>query len=121
MAGRRTRGRGELAEEILRLLRDHAQPASAGELQEMFAGNRPAYTTLLTVLSRLEEKGEVTRISESPRRVTFQPVHSDEEHSSQVMLSALGKASDRRATLLAFAGDLNEEDMALLQASFHRR
>ncbi|MDA3147122.1 BlaI/MecI/CopY family transcriptional regulator [Leucobacter sp. UCMA 4100] len=118
MIGEVTRERGELEQEIMRLLRVQAQPIGARELQEMFSVQVPAYTTLMTVLTRLEKKGEVIRSGNSPRKVKFYPARSDEEHASQTMLSALGGAGDRRAALLAFAGNLDENDVALLSSSF---
>lgn len=113
-----TRERGELEREIMRFLREAEGPTSARELQELFTGQVPAYTTLMTVLTRLEKKGQVIRSGDSPRKVKFHPARTDEEHASETMLSALGEAGDRRAALLAFAGNLVEEDVALLSAAF---
>ncbi|AZT98090.1 BlaI/MecI/CopY family transcriptional regulator [Brevibacterium aurantiacum] len=118
MTGGATRERGELEQEIMRLLRAQAQPIGARELQDLFSDQVPAYTTLMTVLTRLEKKGEVVRSGNSPRKVKFFPARSDEEHASQTMLSALGSAGDRRAALLAFAGNLDEDDVALLSSAF---
>ncbi len=49
--------------EILRVLWDRGE-ASVNEVQEALGGdeaNRPAYTTVATLLSRMEAKGSVTR------------------------------------------------------------
>lgn len=113
-----TRERGELEREIMRLLREHDEPLGARELQDMFSEPIPAYTTLMTVLTRLEKKGEVVRTGDSPRKVKFQPVRSAEEQATSTMLSALGQAGDRKAALLAFAGNLDEDDIALLSSAF---
>ncbi|MGF3057478.1 BlaI/MecI/CopY family transcriptional regulator [Microbacterium sp. YY-01] len=118
MSGTRTRRPGELEEEIMRLLRQHNHPLSARELQDMFTGRRPAYTTLMTALTRLEHKDEVIRSGSSPRKIRFHPARSGEQHASETMLNALGKAVDRKAALLAFAGNLDEEEVAILRAAF---
>ena len=118
MTGTPTRERGELEREVMRLLREHGEPLSARAMQDMFTGHVPAYTTLMTVLTRLEKKGEVVRSGNSPRKVKFHPVRTDEEHASETMLSALGQAGDRRAALLAFAGSLDDQDLTLLNSAF---
>lgn len=118
MASIRTRARGELESEVMRLLWEENQPVGAHDLQKKFADPQPAYTTLMTALSRLEKKGRVVRSGDSPRKVRFIPSRSDEEYASETMMTALGEAGDRRAALLAFAGNLNDEDLDLLRASF---
>lgn len=118
MAGQRTRRPGELEETIMTLLRKNNEPLSAKDLQNMFTDPTPAYTTLMTALSRLEQKNQVKRSGESPRKVRFSAVRSEEEHTSDTMLNVLGKAGDRKAALLAFAGNLDAEEVAMLSAAF---
>ena len=100
---------------MLRVLRNHTEPMGAKEIQTFVSGRTPAYTTLLTALDRLHKKGEVERVGESPRKMRFRPVHSDEEHASTAMLSALDDATDRNAALLRFAGNLGADDLAMLR------
>lgn len=118
MTGTPTRERGELEREVMRLLRERGEPLSARAMQDMFTEHVPAYTTLMTVLTRLEKKGEVVRSGNSPRKVKFHSIRTDEEHASETMLSALGQAGDRRAALLAFAGSLDDQDLSLLNSAF---
>ncbi|TXK18971.1 BlaI/MecI/CopY family transcriptional regulator [Homoserinibacter sp. GY 40078] len=120
MAGIRTRAKGELEGEILRVLRSHEAPASAAEIQDAVPGIRPALTTVLTALERLVEKGEVLRFAESPRRVRFQAALSEVENASELMRGAL-VGVDRRAALLQFAGDLADDDVAFLRDALTRR
>ena len=93
---------------------------SARRLQELFGEPVPAYTTLMTALNRLERKGLVLREEDSPRKVRFRASRSDDAHASESMIAALRQAGDRRAALLAFAGDLDEEDIALLRSAFQQ-
>lgn len=118
MASTRIRARGELETEVMRLLWAESQPVGASELAQKFPAPQPAYTTLMTALSRLERKGRVVRSGDSPRKIRFSPSRSDEEYASETMMTALGGAGDRRAALLAFAGNLNDEDLDLLRANF---
>lgn len=113
----RTRDRGELEGEVLRLLWASEEPMSAKSLQALFTGHVPAYTTLMTILSRLEQKGHVVRVGDSPRKIKFVAAQSGGDHAGTSMMSALDHASDRREALLAFAGNLAEDDIELLRSA----
>lgn len=115
MAGDRTRARGELESEVMRILWDRSALLSGREIQDLFSGPTPAYTTLMTALHRLEKKGEVAREGQSARKVRFRAVRSGEEHVSREMTNALEAAGDRGAALLRFAGNLGEEELELLR------
>lgn len=118
MAGMRKREWGELEVEVMQRLHAQEFAISARELQAMFSEPVPAYTTLMTTLTRLEGKGRVERVGDSPRKIRFRPLHSSEEEASETMTSALEQAGDRRAALLAFAGNLDEDDVAALMDVF---
>lgn len=115
MAGERTRERGELEAEVMRILWEHGESMSVREVQAVFSGRVPAYTTLMTALERLQKKGQVIRSGESPRKVRFQAARSGDEHVSLSMMSALEGAGDREAALLKFAGNLAADDVELLR------
>lgn len=117
MTTTRTRDRGELEGEVLRLLWESEEPMSAKDLQPFFTRHVPAYTTLMTILSRLEKKGHVVRVGDSPRKIKFVAAQSGADHAGTSMMSALDHASDRREALLAFAGNLEEGDIELLRSA----
>ena len=115
MSGR-TRARGQLEAEVMRILWDHEDAIGARAIQERFGDEHvPAYTTLLTVLDRLEKKGEVVRIAASPRKVRFRPTRSDGERAGAAMLSVLEGTGDREGALLRFADHLTARDAEMLQ------
>ncbi|NGX50281.1 MAG: hypothetical protein K1060chlam2_00122 [Chlamydiae bacterium] len=58
---RKKRPFGELEATILSLFRDGKQRLSVKEVQAVI-GNKTAYTTIMTVMSRLYEKGSLGRI-----------------------------------------------------------
>ena len=89
MAGERTRERGESS----RAPDGHAHPRqvpseqlSARDIQAVFTGHVPAYTTLMTALERLQKKGDVVRSGDSPRKVRFRAARSGDEHVGRSML-----------------------------------
>lgn len=118
----RTRERGQLEAAVMRILWDSDEPLGAGQIQEAFQGDPvPAYTTVLTVLDRLQKKGQVTRLETSPRKVRFRAARTAGEHGGQAMLSALDEAGDREAALLQFAGNLTAQDVAMLERALRPR
>lgn len=116
--GERTRERGELESDVMRILWEDGGALSARDVQARFEAPIPAYTTLMTALTRLEKKGRVTRSGPSPRKLRFTATRSDDEHASDSMITALDGAGDRHAALLSFAGNLTPEDIALLRGAF---
>lgn len=108
------RERGQLEAEIIHLLQRNAGTLSARQLQDMFSEPVPAYSTLMTALTRLVAKGRVDRSGASPRKLRFGAVRTDELSASGSMVSALNEARDRRATLSAFARRLSSDDLAAL-------
>lgn len=117
MAGERTRQRGELEGEVMRILWEASEPLSARDIQAVFTGHVPAYTTLMTALERLQKKGDVVRSGDSPRKVRFHAARSGDEHVGRSMMTALDGAGDRQAALLQFAGNLADEDLDLLRSA----
>lgn len=118
MAGVRKREWGGLEDEVMQLLHEQEFPVSAREVQALFSEPMPAYTTLMTTLTRLENKGRVERIGDSPRKIRFRPLRSSEEEASETMTSALDHATNRKAALLAFAGNLADDDVTALMDAF---
>jgi predicted transcriptional regulator len=80
--------------------------ATARQVAERLAAERSlAYTTVLTVLARLERKGMVRHLREG-RTHPYAPVASREDYAAELMLEALGAAGDRsRGAVLARFGD----------------
>lgn len=117
MPGERTRERGELEGQVMRILWGASEPLSARDIQAVFTGHVPAYTTLMTALERLQKKGDVIRSGDSPRKVRFRAARSGDEHVGRSMMTALDGAGDRQAALLQFAGNLAEEDLDLLRGA----
>lgn len=114
----RTRKSGELEAQVMDVLWRAAEPLTVREVLEAFPAPQPAYTTVSTVLERLRGKNMVTRSGSSAKGYRFFPARTDDEHTSSLMLSALGSSRDREAALLKFAGNLDEGDVELLRKAF---
>lgn len=115
MVGNRSRARGQLEAEVLRVMWAAEEPLSVKDIQQRVPGIRPAYTTMFTVLERLRDKGSVIRVEEDRRAARFASARSESEHASREMLEALSGVSDTSATLLRFAGNLDDGQVELLR------
>jgi predicted transcriptional regulator len=118
MAARRPAGALEL--EILATLWAEPAPMTAAEVQHRLraGGHDLAYTTVLTVLTRLHDKGELERSSQH-RAHLYRPAHEQAEAVADQMSRALSRGPDRTAVLRAFVSRLEPADQAQLRALLH--
>jgi predicted transcriptional regulator len=106
---------------LMDLLWSADAPLTANELRDALldpdaTGAKPlATTTVLTVLSRLESKGFVTRDRDS-RPHGYTAVSSRAEHTAELMHEVLGTTSDRTATLARFIGNVSPQEAQTLRA-----
>ncbi len=73
-----------------------------------------AYTTVLTVLERLERKGFVRR-QRAARAHRYAAVDSREAVVAEAMMEALGNADDRGSALVRFVGSVSAEEAEILR------
>ncbi|MFG2127128.1 BlaI/MecI/CopY family transcriptional regulator [Streptomyces sp. NPDC048751] len=111
--GPRRRGQGELEGLVLAALREADGPASAGRVQERL-GEDLAYTTVITILTRLLAKGAVTR-ERVGRSFAWTPVADQAGLAAHRMRKVLDGESDREAVLASFVTSLEPEDERLLR------
>ncbi|WP_346011951.1 BlaI/MecI/CopY family transcriptional regulator [Streptomyces sp. SID3343] len=107
------RGPGELESEILSLLWTSPTALGAGAVQEQLSGEL-AYTTVVTILSRLHDKG-VLRRTRAGRSYVYAPVYDEAGLVARRMRQMLDKEADRQAVLARFVSDLSTDDEALLR------
>ena len=108
---------GDLERSVMDLLWASDASWTAYELQDALAGDdaKPlAATTVLTVLSRLEKKGFVSR-ERSSRPHRYLAVASREDHVAELMHEVLGGAVDRVAVLERFVGQATPAEAAALR------
>ncbi|KUJ67832.1 CopY family transcriptional regulator [Streptomyces albus subsp. albus] len=109
----RRRGQGELEAQVLSALRAAPGPVAATWVQERLEGDL-AYTTVMTILSRLHTKQAVTR--ERVGRTFLWRAASDEAGLAALrMRRVLDGQDDREAVLASFVTGLTPDDEQLLR------
>src|SRR6202012_4169948 len=94
------RAAGELAEEVLAILQAAGEPLSPADVRERLGGAL-AYTTVVTILSRLHAKGVLDR-ARSGRAYRYAPVADEPGLAARRMASVLAGEPDRQAGLARF-------------------
>jgi predicted transcriptional regulator len=107
---------GELERAVMDVLWGSPEPVTARQVAGGLAARDLALTTVLTVLSRLENKGYVRRTRDG-RAHHYEPTSSREDHVAVLMHEVLGAATDRNAALARFAGQVSREDAEALQSA----
>jgi predicted transcriptional regulator len=112
----RGRPRGTLEREVLACLAAAGRPLSPAEVRAGL-GDRLAYTTVMTTLSRLHAKGAVSR-QPAGRGYAYElrgdPAQAQASMTAHRMLRLLETGSDRAGVLSRFVADLSQEDERLL-------
>ncbi|WP_171118253.1 MULTISPECIES: BlaI/MecI/CopY family transcriptional regulator [Streptomyces] len=109
----RRRGQGELEALILSALREADGPVTAGWVQERLGGDL-AYTTVITILTRLLAKGAVTR-ERAGRSFAWTAASDQAGLAAHRMRKVLDAESDREAVLASFVTGLGPDDERLLR------
>jgi len=110
------RAAGTLEAEILGIMRSASNPLSPGEVRERITAGQNgelSYSTVVTIVSRLHDKGLLTR-QRSGRAFIYTAVDEASVAASR-MNSALGSGIDRGAVLSRFVSGLSGRDARLLR------
>ena len=110
-AGRRAAG--ELEAAVLAVLQGAGAPLSPGEVRERIGGPL-AYTTVVTILSRLHAKGVLER-HKAGRAYLYSPVADEPGLAARRMARVLDGEADREAVLARFVSALSDSDEELLR------
>ena len=103
---------GRLEAEVLMTLMASAAPMTAAEVRSAL-DNRLAYTTVLTVLSRIADKGLAIK-QRRGRADIYTPVRDPAEITAMRMRRLLESDDDRAAVLTRFVSSLSGDDERLL-------
>jgi predicted transcriptional regulator len=106
------RARGTLEQEIVAALAATPEPMTPAQVRD-HVGRDLAYTTVMTVLARLAEKGHVTR-ERVGRAYAYRAVRDEAEVTARQMQRLLDTGDDRAAVLSRFVGVLSDDDEQLL-------
>ncbi|MFJ1566543.1 BlaI/MecI/CopY family transcriptional regulator [Streptomyces erythrochromogenes] len=107
------RGQGELEGQVLAALCQAPGPVTAGWVQERLGGGL-AYTTVMTILTRLQAKGAVAR-ERVGRSFEWMAVADEAGLAALRMRKVLDAESDRQAVLASFVTALTPGDEELLR------
>lgn len=106
------RARGELESGVLATLWAADAPLTARQVLDRLPGEL-AYTTVLTILTRLHDKGMLLR-HRAGRGYAYAPVRDEASHTAEQMHALLEHGSDREAVLSRFVSELSRADEELL-------
>ncbi len=120
------RAHGALESAVLAILWEAGRALSPAEVREQLAGrNREgadelAYTTVVTILTRLHDKGALSREREG-RAYRYAPVADEAGLAARRLTAMLDAAADRQAVLSRFVADLGDHDERLLRGLLDAR
>lgn len=112
------RAPGALEADVLAVLWRAAAPMSPGQVRDEL-GSDLAYTTVMTILTRLHEKGSVTR-TRVGRAYVYTPAFEQAERAAAQMRELLDSGFDRTEVLAQFVGSLTRDDERTLAALLRR-
>lgn len=112
---------GDLEALVMEQLWSSREPRSVRQVLEALPDGRSrAYTTVMTVMDNLFQKGFVQR-ERSGRAYVYRPAQTRAEHTAEIMEDALARGGDRGAALMHFIGQLAPEETAALRALLEDR
>jgi predicted transcriptional regulator len=110
---------GELESAVLATLWASDAPLNPGQVRDLL-GDDLAYTTIMTTLVRLHEKGQVTR-ERNGRAFEYQPSVDVASVAADKMRHVMEGSGDREGVLARFIGGLDHEDGQLLKSLINGR
>jgi len=107
------RAAGELEAAALAVLQSAGSALTPAQVRDSLGGDL-AYTTVVTILSRLHAKGVLTRLR-SGRGYSYTPVADEPGLAARRMRGVLDAESDREAVLARFVSGLSPADEQVLR------
>lgn len=108
---------GGLEAAVMGVLWDQEQPQSVrGVLTSLTRERKIAYTTVMTVMARLFNKGLLTREARGSAFV-YRPVSTRADHTAARMAEVLDADPDRASALLQFTTQISDVDAAALRSA----
>ena len=107
------RPRGTLEQEVVAALAASPAPMTPAQVRDQLGGDL-AYTTVMTVLARLSDKGLVTR-ERVGRAYAYAAVRDEAEVTARQMQRLLDAGDDRAAVLSRFVGVLSDDEQLLTE------
>ena len=99
---------GPVEAEVLERLWEAGRPLSVREVSAGLNGDRRAYTTVMTILTRLAEKGLVRKIP-ADRHFVYEAAGSGDELAAAAICRMLEASADPQAVLSRLVEQVSEE------------
>lgn len=112
------RARGALEAEVLGILWACDEPLSPEQVRAHLGGDL-AYTTVMTILVRLYEKGTLVRTA-AGRGFAYTPAFDETGLAAERMRTVLAHESDHHAVLGRFVDALEPDDLDALRQSLRQ-
>ncbi|HKE63684.1 MAG TPA: BlaI/MecI/CopY family transcriptional regulator [Micromonosporaceae bacterium] len=113
----RRRPSGSLEAEVMAVLAGAERPMSAAQVREALS-DALAYTTVMTVLTRLADKGLAIR-QRRGRAHVYAAVRDEAEVTAHRMRRIMDAGEDRVAALARFVDTLSDDEEAMLLGLLH--
>jgi predicted transcriptional regulator len=113
------RSMGELERAVMDILWDQGGWLTPGEVHQRLHDPALAYTTVMTILVRLWQKGRVERHRDG-RAYAYHPVASREQYVAARMEQLLADSRDRSAVFSHFLDGMDPSDRAQLRRLLNR-
>lgn len=107
VAGRKV---GELEVTVLQELWASSEPMVPHELIDRLPGRKRAYTTIMTVLKRLIDKGLVERTAQG-RTFVYEAAGNHDQLTARAISQLLSSANDPRAVLAHLVKDFQDPNL----------
>lgn len=101
---------GELEVAVLKELWDSKEPVGPREIIDRLPGRKRAYTTVMTILSRLIDKGLVERTAQG-RSYVYQAAGNRDELTARAIGQLLSASNDPRVVLAHLVEDLSDPEL----------
>ncbi|RZS44219.1 putative transcriptional regulator [Herbihabitans rhizosphaerae] len=109
-------GFGDLERAVMEVLWSRPHPSTVRDVADRLADRNLAYTTVMTVLDRLQKKGVVRR-QRVGRAWQYLPADSKDAYVTQLIFDALDFTGDRDAVLARFARSVSPAEAEVLRAA----
>jgi predicted transcriptional regulator len=108
------RKQGELEASVLSALWDRPEGLSSQQILSLIGDEELAITTVLTVLSRLVDKGMVKKQSMG-RSLLFMAASTREKHTAELLLGAMDSVANPALVFSHFAAKLSPDQISQLK------
>lgn len=114
------RGLGQLEAKVMDVLWESAAPLRVRDVLDRLESPRPlAYTTIMTVLDNLHDKGYVRR-TKAGRAYRYTATDTREDVGARLLREVLAASGDSERVLLRFAESASKEESEILRRALRK-